>query len=215
MKILVTSGGTEEPIDDVRFVGNRSTGSLGAAIAEEAVRRFHQVELLAGRSARAPALWAVETGLLRISRYTDSAELAALLAARLAALGADAVIHAAAVADFRPIPVPGKIASADHETLTLRMERAPKLAPRIRDVVPGATVVVFKLEATDDRDALFARARKTLAASRADIVVANPVSALGEGAHQAWLLTQDAVLAEVATKAELAATLLDQLEATR
>jgi phosphopantothenoylcysteine decarboxylase/phosphopantothenate--cysteine ligase len=148
MKILVTSGGTEEPIDDVRFVGNRSTGSLGAAIADEAVRRFHQVELLAGRSARAPSAWAVETGLLRVERYTDSDGLAGLLAARLAVLGADAVIHAAAVADFRPVPVPGKIASADHEVLTLRMERAPKLAPGIRDAAPGAVVVVFKLEAT-------------------------------------------------------------------
>ena len=213
MKILITSGGTEESIDAVRFVGNRSTGALGARIAEEAVRRFHQVELLAGRSALAPADWALETGLLRIERYTDSADLGLRLDARLASLRADVVIHAAAVADFRPIPVPGKIASADHEVLTLRMTRAPKLAPRIRDAAPAAQLVVFKLEAVEERDLLFERARRTLEKSRADLVVANPVAALGVGAHPAWVLTADEVVAEVATKTQLAATLLDVLEA--
>ena len=213
MKILITSGGTEEAIDAVRFVGNRSTGTLGARLAEEAVRRYHAVDLLAGRSAVAPAGWAMETGLLRMDRYTDSLDLGRRLEERLGGGGADAVIHAAAVADFRPVPVPGKIASADHEVLTLRLERTPKLAPRIRDAVPEAVVVVFKLEATEDRAELFARARRTLAASRADLVVANPVVALGEGAHPAWVLTADAVVAEVGTKEALAAALLDVLEA--
>ncbi len=212
MKILLTSGGTEEAIDDVRFVGNRSTGALGARIAEEAVRRYHQVDLLAGRSAKAPADWATETGLLRLRRYTDSEDLALQLEERLAALSADAVIHAAAVADFKPEAVRGKIASTDHEVLTLRMERAPKLAPRIRDAAPGAVVVVFKLEAVEDRGVLFERARRTLVASRADLVVANPVAALGEGAHQAWVLTAEDVVAEVETKEALAVALLDILE---
>ncbi|MFH1532859.1 MAG: phosphopantothenoylcysteine decarboxylase [Pseudomonadota bacterium] len=212
MKILVTSGGTEEAIDDVRFIGNRSTGALGALLAEEAVRRFHEVDLLAGRSARSPAAWALDTGLLRMRRYTDSDDLWRHLDQRLRLLGAGAVIHAAAVADFRPVPVPGKIASADHEVLNLRLERAPKLAPRIRDAAPDATVVVFKLEAVDDRGVLFARARRTLAASRADFVVANPVAALGEGAHPAWVLTADDVLAEVGTKAALVEALLELLE---
>ncbi len=212
MRILVTSGGTEEAIDAVRFVGNRSSGALGARIAEEAVRRYHQVDLLAGRSAVATAAWARETGLLKVVRYTDSAHLGRLMDERLAAATPHAVIHAAAVADFRPVPVAGKIASADHEVLTLRMERAPKLAPRIREAAPGALVVVFKLEALEDRDALFLRARKILAATRADLVVANTVVALGAGAHPAWVLSLDEVLAEVETKEALAAALLDILE---
>ena len=212
MRILVTSGGTEEAIDTVRFVGNRSSGALGARIAEDAVRRYHQVDLLAGRSAVSPASWARETGLLRVARYTDSAHLGRLMDERLAASTPHAVIHAAAVADFRPVPVPGKIASADHEVLTLRMERVPKLAPRIREAAPGALVMVFKLEALDDQEELFVRARRTLRASRADFVVANTVAALGAGAHPAWVLSSDEVLAEVETKEALAAALLDLLE---
>ena len=212
MRILVTSGGTEEAIDAVRFVGNRSSGALGARIAEEAVRRYHQVDLLAGRSAIETAAWARETGLLRVVRYTDSGHLGRLMDERLAAVTPHAVIHAAAVADFRPVPVPGKIASADHEVLTLRMERAPKLAPRIRDAAPEALVVVFKLEALEARDELFTRARRTLRAARADFVVANTVAALGAGAHPAWVLGSDEVLAEVEAKEALAAALLDLLE---
>jgi len=96
--------------------------------------------------------------------------------------------------------------------LTLRLERAPKLAPRIRDAAPDATVVVFKLEAVDDQRVLFERARRTLAASRADLVVANPVAELGAGAHPAWVLTADDVVAEVETKEALASALLDTLE---
>jgi len=212
LKFCITSGGTEEPIDAVRFVGNRSTGALGARIAEEAVRRYHQAELLAGRGAAAPAEWAVQTGLLRVERYTDSADLGRRLDDRLETLAPDAVIHAAAVADFRPIPLAGKISSADHEVLELRMERTPKLAPRIREAAPGAAVVVFKLEAVEDLDELFRKARQTMAAAAADFVVANPVAALGEGAHPAWVLTAERVEAEVGTKIELAAALLDLLE---
>lgn len=212
MKILITSGGTEEAIDEVRFIGNRSTGSLGARVAEEAVRRYHQVDLLAGRSAVTPADWALQTGLLRLQRYTDSVDLGRGLDERLGTGGVGAVIHAAAVADFRPTPVSGKIASSEHEVLTLRLDRAPKLAPRIREAAPEATVIVFKLEAVDDRGELFARARRTLGACRADVVVANRVSALGEGAHHAWVLTAEDMVAEVRTKEALAAALLDLLE---
>lgn len=217
MRILLTSGGTEEAIDAVRFVGNRSSGALGARIAEEAVRRYHQVDLLAGRSAVSPAVWARGTGLLRVVRYTDSAHLGRLMDERLAAGAPHAVIHAAAVADFRPVPVSGKIASADHEILTLRMERAPKLASRIREAAPEALVVVFKLEALEAReelDELFTRARRTMRAAQADIVVANTVAALGAGPHSAWVLSANDVVAEVETKEALAAAILDLLEET-
>jgi phosphopantothenoylcysteine synthetase/decarboxylase len=211
MKICITAGGTEEPIDGVRFLGNRSSGKLGALIATEALCRGHEVLLL--RAARAIHPEVPEgPGRFSFQTFVSSADLRGLLTGAAAAFQPQVLIHAAAVADFLPqAVVAGKVSSQAGWSLNLVPNE--KLAPSIRGWCPGVRLVVFKLEAQVSQEELFARARAGLAASGAELVVANLAEALGEdSAHQAWILDADRVLAQVAGKARIAKVLLDLLE---
>src|SRR6185369_13452236 len=97
--VLISAGGTREPLDSVRFVGNRSSGRMGVALAEEARRRGAQVTLLAANLA-VPAPAGVE-----VVETPTAADLAREAKTRA---GADVVLMAAAVADYAPEPVSGK-----------------------------------------------------------------------------------------------------------
>lgn len=169
LSVLVTAGGTREPIDAVRFVGNRSSGKQGHAIAEEAAARGATVTLLTTVDRPVPAGIVVE-------RVETAAQMQA--ACERLAPAADVVVMAAAVADFRPKVVSDiKLKKADGvpevvlepttDILSLLGERKP----------PGQTLVGFAAETGD----LHHHARMKLAAKRADIIVANDVSAPGVG----------------------------------
>src|SRR5262245_16223277 len=106
--LLITSGGTREPIDEVRYIGNASTGALGRAFACEALARGHEVVLLSGVGAELPPdhEWLVRETFSTASDLSARLERWAAGPRRFQAL-----VHAAAVADFRPEPVAGKISS--------------------------------------------------------------------------------------------------------
>src|SRR5215831_7207229 len=97
---LITSGGTREPIDEVRYIGNASTGALGSAFAREALARGHDVVLLSGLGAEVPA----EQERLVCERFASSGDLSARLERWGGSRAFHAIVHAAAVADFRPEP---------------------------------------------------------------------------------------------------------------
>jgi phosphopantothenoylcysteine decarboxylase / phosphopantothenate---cysteine ligase len=171
LKVLVTAGGTREPIDAVRFVGNRSSGRMGFALAEEAARRGADVTVVAAN-----------VGLPRRSgiEYVDvqsAEELAAACAERFE--GTDVLLMAAAVADYRPAsPRTDKIKKTEAgETLALALERTEdvlsELAERRR---PDQLLVGFAAEAGDGA---LARAREKLSRKRLDAVVLNDVSQTG------------------------------------
>ena len=101
MKVLITAGPTREPIDAVRFIGNRSSGKMGIAIARAAAEAGHDVTLLLG-PAELPADLA-GTERIRVYRFESTAELKQLLEAHFRSC--DLLIMAAAVADYRPITV--------------------------------------------------------------------------------------------------------------
>ena len=168
-EVVVTAGGTREPLDPVRYVGNRSSGRMGFAIAEAARDRGARVSLVTGPSAL-PTPWAVE----RVEAATVADMLAALepLAERC-----DALLMAAAPADFRPRHAAGrKIKKADHgaDGLTLALEPAPDIIASLRG---GGVRVAFAAETENLR----ANAVAKLAAKRADLIVANDVTAAGSG----------------------------------
>ena len=168
-EVVVTAGGTREPLDPVRFVGNRSSGRMGFAIAEAARDRGARVSLVTGPSAL-PTPWAVE----RVEAATVADMLAALepLAERC-----DALLMAAAPADFRPRHAADrKIKKADHgaDGLTLALEPAPDIIASLRG---GGVRVAFAAETENLR----ANAVAKLAAKRADLIVANDVTAAGSG----------------------------------
>ena len=167
--MLVTAGGTREPIDAVRFIGNRSSGRQGGALAEEAAARGAEVVLVTTRPERAPAG-------VRVIPVETAAEMAAAVDSE--ATAADVVVMAAAVADFRPAdPAPDKIkkaAGAPEVRLAPTADILASLGSNGRD---GRVVVGFAAETGD----LEANARAKLEAKRLDVIVANDVTKSGAG----------------------------------
>ena len=163
--MLVTAGGTREPLDAVRFVGNRSSGRMGVALAEEARRRGAEVVLLAANLA-VPAPAGVET------IPTPTAET--MLAAALALEDVDLALLAAAVADYRSAEaVAGKRAKGA-EPWTLELEPTADVARALGERKrPGQVLVLFGAEIGEDG---LERKRAMLGDKNADLVVFNDVS---------------------------------------
>ncbi len=169
LAVLVTAGGTREPIDPVRFIGNRSSGKQGHAIAEEAAARGATVTLVTTTTLPVPPT----------VRRVEAATAAEMHEAVMRRAGtADVVIMAAAVADFTPVQV------AEHKLKkrdgTPSVELRPTddiLAALGRRRTPGQTLVGFAAETTD----VAAHATAKLADKRVDLLVANDVSAPGAG----------------------------------
>lgn len=169
LSVLVTAGGTREPIDPVRFIGNRSSGKQGHAIAEEAAARGARVTLVTTTSLPVPP------GIERVPVATAQ-ELHDAVMAR--ADHADVVVMAAAVADFTPVQVADQKLKK-HDGVP-RIELRPTidvLAGLGERKHPGQTLVGFAAETTD----VAAHAAAKLAAKQIDLIVANDVAAPGVG----------------------------------
>jgi len=185
VKIFITAGGTREPIDRVRAITNTSTGTTGAALAAALTALGHSVELLRSAHSVIPSADFSKdvpptSGTPKIggcALFTTTADLDAVLRERLGTGDIDAVLMAAAVADYRPAkPVSAKIDS-DAEVLTLRLVRVPKLLPQLRAMSPRPLRVIgFKLTVgASDADRLAAIAAQ-FKSSAVDAVVHNDLS---------------------------------------
>lgn len=170
MKILVTAGATREPIDAVRFLSNTSTGSSGAKLADTLAARGHTIALLRGEGAAAPNV------VSDTETFSTTENLRACLQRRLAGGDFDAVVMAAAVADYHPeAAVAGKIVS-DAESLTLRLVRNRKILPKLKSLSPRPILVVgFKLTVGADAAARRAAVADQFAKGGVDLVVHNDV----------------------------------------
>jgi len=167
LRVLVTAGGTREPIDSVRYVGNRSSGRMGFAVAEEAVARGAEVTVIAA-NVSLPRSDAV--------RYEDVQTAAELeQAARRLFPAADVLVMAAAVADFRPPAARDeKLAKAGRDALELRLEPTTDvLAALAAERREGQTLVGF---AAEHGEGGVERAREKLARKGLDAVVVNDIS---------------------------------------
>ncbi len=201
--VLVTAGPTHEPVDPVRFLGNRSSGRMGFALAAEAARRGARVVLVAG-----PVALATPPGVARIDVETAE-EMARAVAQRAPA--ADLVIMAAAVADFRPSdPVREKIPK-ERGLEAIVLTPNPDILSRLAEVAPQALKVGFAAETGDP----VARAREKLARKAVDFMVANDVSrpdiGFGSEANEVTILAREGppVFLPRRPKTILAADLLD------
>ncbi|MEU7556289.1 bifunctional phosphopantothenoylcysteine decarboxylase/phosphopantothenate--cysteine ligase CoaBC [Streptomyces sp. NPDC044571] len=184
--VVISAGGTREPLDPVRFLGNRSSGKQGYALARTAVARGARVTLVAANTALADPAGA---DVVRVGTAFQLRE-----AVLKAAADADAVVMAAAVADFRPAQyADGKIKKKDgQEPAPLTLVRNPDVlaeisADRARD---GQVVVGFAAE-TDD---VLANGRAKLARKRCDLLVVNEVGAsktFGSEENEAVILSSD------------------------
>lgn len=163
-RVLVTAGGTREPLDDVRFVGNRSSGRMGVALAGAALRRGAEVTLVASNLA-VPA----PPGLAVV----DAPTAADVEREVLARADVDVVLMAAAVADYRPAErVHGKRAK-DASTWTLELEPTTDVLRTLGEGNTHALLVGFAAESGADA---LARARRKLEDKRANLIVFNDVS---------------------------------------
>jgi phosphopantothenoylcysteine decarboxylase/phosphopantothenate--cysteine ligase len=209
--VVVSAGGTREPFDPVRFVGNRSSGRQGVAIAADASSRGATVTLVSAN---------VDAGLTagldaRIVPVGSALELAE--AVHAAAAEADVVVMTAAVADYRPAEVLQEKLKKDAqgERMTLELVRNPDvLADLVANRRAGQVIVGFAAETEPDRDARIELGRAKIARKPADLLVVNHVgwsAGFEREENQVEVLVPGgAVVREASgTKAEVATVLLD------
>jgi phosphopantothenoylcysteine decarboxylase / phosphopantothenate---cysteine ligase len=207
--VIVTAGPTYEDIDDVRYIGNRSSGRMGYAVAAEAVRRGARVILVSGPSTLAPPDGAE---LVRVR----SAEQMNTAVQRHAA-AADIVVMAAAVADYAPQRrAPGKIEKAE-APLELSLIRTPDILATLGRNRGGSATPVLVGFAAESGDPV-ERARLKLQRKGADFIVANDISHEGSGfdseLNAATIVSRDGTeVFPIGPKTALAALILDRAEA--
>ena len=211
LRVLISAGGTREPIDAVRYVGNRSSGRMGFALADQAAALGADVTVVAANVAlaRNPRV-----------RYVDVATAAELQAACSAAFsGCDVLVMTAAVADFRPADAAaGKLKKAGREGLTLELEpTADVLSALAAARAPGQTLVGF---AAEHGAGALDYGRGKLARKGLDAIVVNDVSAAGVGFdavdNEVTILTAAGERhVPRAPKAEVARAILETIDALR
>ncbi|MGH2679842.1 MAG: bifunctional phosphopantothenoylcysteine decarboxylase/phosphopantothenate--cysteine ligase CoaBC [Actinomycetota bacterium] len=203
-RFLITSGPTHEPIDPVRFVGNRSTGKMGAALAAAAASRGATVTVVLGPGALVPAgveVVAVQTAEemrdVVLARYDD----------------VDAVVMAAAVADFRPKAVAGQKLKKDTGVPELLLEPTPDILTELGERRGRQVLVGFAAETED----LERAGRAKLVSKHVDLLVVNRVGREGTGfgaeTNEAMLLAAsgDDVMLRRWTKPDLAAAVVERV----
>lgn len=201
--VLVTAGPTHEPVDPVRFLGNRSSGRMGFALAAEAARRGARVILVAG-----PVALATPSGVQRIGVVTAREMERAV---HEHAPGADLVVMTAAVADYRPRDPAATKIKKERGLAAIELEENPDILAGLRQVAPEAVLVGFAAET----DNLEKHARAKLERKGADFLVANDVSrpdiAFGSEANEVTVFRREGepVFLSRRPKLELAASLFD------
>lgn len=170
LKVLVTAAGTREPIDPVRFVGNRSSGKMGYAVAQMAAERGAEVLLVTG-----PSALEIPANVQAVKVETTREMLDACLAAYP---DVDIVIKAAAVADYRPRDVAEqKIKKKTDDAMTVVMDKNPDILKTLGAAKTHQVLIGFAAETQN----LLANAQEKVVKKNLDMIVANDVTAAGAG----------------------------------
>jgi phosphopantothenoylcysteine decarboxylase/phosphopantothenate--cysteine ligase len=208
-RVVVSAGGTREALDPVRYLGNRSSGKQGYALARVAAQRGAEVTLVAGHTADL-----ADPAGVRVVRIGSAVELRDAMHAE--SPSADVVVMAAAVADFRPLGLSSsKIKKGDREPEPIRLAVNPDILVELVKARPtGQIVVGFAAETGDETGDVLHHGRAKLARKGVDLLVVN---AVGDGLafemedNAGWLLSADGDERPIphGSKARLAATLWD------
>lgn len=204
-RIIVTAGGTREPIDDVRLIANRSSGKMGIALAEAAYLRGATVTLLRAKTSVAPRYPIKE--LL----FDTADDLETMLHQEVATT--NILIQTAAVSDFSVSQTDGKLSSTRPHTLTLEPRR--KIIDTLKKQNPNIFLVAFKAEAGLTDAQLIQSAKNKLRESHADMVVANHIDRPGQGfggdTNEVFIVTKQQAVTHVplTSKREIAQKILD------
>ena len=221
MHILITSGGTSEAIDSVRSITNHSTGSLGKILAEMALTKGHQVTLITTPTALKPD----PHPQLRLLLIQNVEEL--LTQMKTEVPHHQFLIHAMAVSDYTPVYMTGleevekaqdlhsfihrenqepKISSKE-EYQVLFLKKNLKIISLVKEWNPAIQLIGFKLLVDVSSAELIQVARESLVKNHASMIVANDLTKIHNGQHQAYLVTDDQVL-EASTKTEIVEAIL-------
>ncbi len=214
LRVVITAGGTREPLDPVRFLGNRSSGKQGYALARVAAQRGADVTLIAAHTADLP-----DPAGTVVRRVSTAEELR--VATHEAAAGADVVVMSAAVADFRPASqAEFKIKKTDdHPDPVIELTRnADILAELVKKRAGGQIVVGFAAETGDEHGSVLDHGRAKLRRKGCDLLVVNAVSegrAFEVEENAGWLLAADGTERPIplGSKAQLAAAVWDAVTA--
>lgn len=215
-KVVVSAGGTQENLDPVRYLGNRSSGRQGYALAEIAAQRGAEVTIVAGNTEALP----IPSGA-SVVRVTSTRDMHEAMNAEVA--DADIVIMAAAVADYRPASVADskmKKGTADEDLAHLEMVENPDILKGLverrenGDLKSDAIIVGFAAETGDEKTSVLEYAEQKLVKKGCDVLMANEVGegkVFGQSTSAGWILRRDSEPVEVApgSKQVVAAQILD------
>jgi phosphopantothenoylcysteine decarboxylase/phosphopantothenate--cysteine ligase len=212
MRVVVTAGPTVEDIDPVRFIGNRSSGKMGFALAERAARRGADVTLIAG-----PVTLPTPAGVARVdvrSALDMKRELFAALGSDLSAV--DALLMCAAVGDYRAERVASEKLKRKDPAITLRLVQNPDLLSTVGATRRGARPILvgFAVETGTDAE-IVERAREKLRKKRVDVVIANHAAeSMGRDDNRVLIVDAETVdTLPPLPKADVAEKIVDWLSA--
>jgi phosphopantothenoylcysteine decarboxylase / phosphopantothenate---cysteine ligase len=166
IQVLITAGGTSEPIDDIRVITNRSTGKTASVLADHLVESGFEVTFLHSENSLKPK------NPTQTVTFTTFNDLQSKLETELKRSSYDWVIHTAAVSDYSVQPTEGKI-SSDADEITLKLKRNPKLIDQIKKISPKTKLVGFKLTSTTDPKTITEKVGKLFSNAHCDFVVQN------------------------------------------
>ena len=196
-KVLVIAGSTEEPIDDIRVITNRSSGETGIELARAAYERGAQVDLWMGRCE------AVMPEYIKTSRFSSFASLAEMTKK----IRHDIVLFPAAISDYSPRKSEGKI-SSDKDSLVVVLKRNPKLI----DKMSRRFVVGFKAQAKMKDEELRKAAIGLMTRSKCSLVVANSIENVKKGMTKVLVVSKDGSTESLeGTKFEVADKIIDRV----
>ena len=210
MRILITAGATQEPIDPVRFITNASSGKMGIALAEEAKRRGHNITIIAGiMQVKVPKNIKTKTIKARTAKEMIDTTLKELKN------NYDVFISSAAISDYAPIPGKEKIKSGKEE-LILKLKPTEKLTKIVKEKFPLVFVAAFKAEHSLSDEHLIDAAYKKLKGENLNLIIANDISkdVFGSNSNEVFIIdkNKNAIHVPRNLKSEIAKKIFDVIE---
>ena len=193
-RILITAGPTWVALDPVRIISNTASGETGRLLANALAKLGAKVTLLLG-----PGENLQSGGRIKVIRFQFFDDLKKMLKDELLQQY-DAIIHSAAVSDFKPTVVAHSKIKSSIKSWTCKLIRTPKLIDRIKKVAPNSFAVGFKFDPRTTKNLLLKAANRLLQSSNLDAVVANTVI---NGKYQAYIITADNVSGCIGSKKDL------------
>lgn len=204
-RILITAGPTWVPIDRVRVISNIATGETGILLAKEAAKKGAKVTLVLGPVGEVK----IKTGkLIKVIRFRFFDELKKIIIRELKSHDYDAVIHSAAVSDYRPKRLLAHKVASGIKNLKINLVPTQKLIDLIRRLDRDLFLVGFKFEPDTSKARLFREARRLINRSTCGLVVANTIKG---GRYSAYLVRSNKVQGPLNTKEKLAEQLINNL----